>query len=141
MIDAKKCDLTQELRLRCSQTLGGSAIGITHLENGTKNEMLDTRTAVDDSRELIFRLVITGKTFHFEWGYAKDGVGKDKVDEASMQRIGPDFDTTKFSDEYCKYGEFTGTFVGLTCADRVLHRHCADFDFFDYDTDETKPVA
>lgn len=105
------------LRKYYSQTLGGSAIGITHLENGTKNEMLDTRTAVDDSRELIFRLVITGKTFHFEWGYAKDGVGKDKVDEASLQRIGPDFDTTKFSDEYCKYGEFTGTFVGLTCAD------------------------
>lgn len=34
------------------------------------------------------------------------------------------------SDEYCKYGEFTGTFVGLTCADRVKHRHYADFDFF-----------
>ncbi len=129
------------LRKYYSQTLSGSAIGITHLENGTKNEMLDTRTAVDDSRELIFRLVITGRSFHFEWGYAKDGVGKGKVDESSLQRIGPDFDTTKFSDEYCKYGEFTGTFVGLTCADRVLHRHCADFDFFDYDADETKPVA
>lgn len=42
------------------------------------------------------------------------------------------FDTTKFSDEYCKYGEFTGTMVGITCADRVKHRHYADYDFFEY---------
>ena len=40
-----------------------------------------------------------------------------------------------FSDEYCMYGEFTGTFVGLTCADRVKHRHYADFDFFEYKDD------
>ena len=31
-------------------------------------------------------------------------------------------DTTRFSDEYCKYGEFTGTMVGITCADRILQR-------------------
>lgn len=47
----------------------------------------------------------------------------------NYQRIGKVFDTTKFSDEYCKYGEFTGTFIGLTCADRVKHKHYADFDF------------
>ena len=46
----------------------------------------------------------------------------------------------KFSDEYCKYGEFTGTFVGITCADRVKHQHYADFDFFEYVADETKDV-
>ena len=48
--------------------------------------------------------------------------------------------TTKFSDEYCKYGEFTGTMVGITCADRVKHQHYADFDFFEYKADETKNV-
>lgn len=47
---------------------------------------------------------------------------------------------TEFSDEYCKYGEFTGTFVGITCADRVKHQHYADFDFFEYIADETKDV-
>ena len=47
---------------------------------------------------------------------------------------------TDFSDEYCKYGEFTGTFVGITCADRVKHQHYADFDFFEYIADETKDV-
>ena len=34
------------------------------------------------------------------------------------EKIGIPFDTTKFSDEYCKYGEFTGTMVGITCADQ-----------------------
>ena len=51
--------------------------------------------------------------------------------------MGEIFDTTKFSDEYCKYGEFTGTFVGITCADHVLHKRYADFDFLNYETDES----
>ena len=54
----------------------------------------------------------------------------------TYQKIGRIFDTTRFSDEYCKYGEFTGTMVGITCADRVLHKKCADFDFFEYKADE-----
>lgn len=53
---------------------------------------------------------------------------------------GPDFDTTTFSDEYCKYGEFTGTMVGIAVTDAALHEKTADFDFFDYEADETKPV-
>ena len=46
----------------------------------------------------------------------------------------------KFSDEYCKYGEFTGTMVGITCADRVKHKHYADFDFLEYVAKEDSPV-
>ena len=37
-------------------------------------------------------------------------------------------------------GEFTGTMVGITCADRVKHKHYADFDFFEYVADEDKNV-
>ncbi|MCR5100470.1 MAG: hypothetical protein K6B41_03840, partial [Butyrivibrio sp.] len=48
------------------------------------------------------------------------------------EKIGPEFDTSIFSDEYCEYGEFTGTMVGITCADHIFHRHYADFDFFEY---------
>ncbi len=55
-------------------------------------------------------------------------------------RIGQSFDTTKFSDEYCEYGEFTGTMVGITCADRVKHRQYADFDFFEYLADESREI-
>ena len=115
-----------------------------HLENGTKTEMLDTRTAVDDSQEIVMQVVFSGRKFHFAWAYkCTDGSGDachGKLKTSELKQIGPDFDTSKFSDEYCKFGEFTGLFVGITCADRLLHERCADFDFFNYEADETKGV-
>ncbi len=117
------------LRKYRSETLGQSALSIIHLENGQKHELLNTRIPVDDV-PVYLRLNIEGRRSWFEWSY----------DGKEYQRIGENFDTTKFSDEYCKYGEFTGTFVGLTCADRVRHRHYADFDFFEYRADEKKKV-
>ena len=117
------------LRKYYSETLGQSALSIIHLENGEKTEFLNTRIPVDDV-PIYLRLHIDGRKSYFEWSYD----GKDYL------AIGKVFDTTKFSDEYCKYGEFTGTFVGITCADRVKHQHYADFDFFEYIADETKDV-
>ena len=117
------------LRKYYSETLGQSALSIIHLENGEKTEFLNTRVPVDDV-PIYLRLHIDGRKSYFEWSYD----GKDYL------AIGKVFDTTKFSDEYCKYGEFTGTFVGITCADRVKHQHYADFDFFEYVADETKDV-
>lgn len=108
------------LRKYYSQTLGQSAISIIHLENGEKAELLDTRTAVDDV-PIYFRLVIEERVCQFSWS----------LDGQEYQTIGPKFDVTKFSDEYCKYGEFTGTMVGITCADRLFHKHYADFDFLE----------
>ncbi len=107
------------LRKYKSETLRQSALSIIHLQNGQKHELLNTRIPIDDV-PVYLRLNIAGRYSWFEWSY----------DGAVYQRIGENFDTTKFSDEYCKYGEFTGTFVGLTCADRV--KHYADFDFFEY---------
>lgn len=117
------------LRKYYSDTLNSSAISIIHLENGEKTEFINTRVKVDDS-PIYFRLKINERSSYFEWSYNGE----------NYERIGKVFDTTKFSDEYCKYGEFTGTFVGITCADRVLHKHYADFDFFDYKADESKNV-
>ena len=34
------------------------------------------------------------------------------------------------SDEYCKYGEFTGTMVGIFAVDSMFHKKEADFDYF-----------
>lgn len=117
------------LRKYYSETLKQSAISIIQLENGEKMEFLNTRIPVED-RPLYLRLFIKGRQAWFEWGY----------DQNNYERIGKVFDTTKFSDEYCKYGEFTGAMVGLTCADRMKHQKYADFDFFEYLADETKPV-
>ena len=117
------------LRKYYSETLKGSALSIVQLENGVKTEYLNTRIAVED-RPIYLRLWIRGRRCWFEWSY----------DGEHYTKIGRIFATAKFSDEYCQYGEFTGTMVGLTCADRMLHRHYADFDFFEYIADETKPV-
>lgn len=117
------------LRKYHSDTLGQDALTVVQMENGARTVYLDDRTPVH-AGPIYMRLFVEGRKCWFEWGY----------DGADYQRIGAVFDTTKFSDEYCKYGEFTGTMVGITCADRVLHRHYADFDFLEYVADETKPV-
>ena len=117
------------LRKYYSETLGQSALSIIHLENGEKTEFLNTRIPVED-KPIYLRLYIEGRKSWFEWSY----------DGENYEKIGRIFDTTRFSDEYCKYGEFTGTMVGITCADRVLHKKCADFDFFEYIADENRMV-
>ena len=109
------------LRKYYSETLGQSALSIVHLENGVKTEFADTRTPVEDC-PVFLRLFVQGRRTWFEWSY----------DGEDFRKIGPEFDTTRFSDEYCRYGEFTGTMVGLTCADRLKRQHYADFDFFEY---------
>lgn len=116
------------LRKYWSQTLGSGAISVVQLENGEKTDVVNTRMAVPEGA-LYFRLTISGRKSQFFWS----------LDGKDYQPIGPAFDTSKFSDEYCAYGEFTGAFVGMTCTDRVFHRQTADFDFFDYqvlDADE-----
>lgn len=117
------------LRKYYSETLRQSAISIVQIENGEKTEYVDTRVAVSEV-PIYFRIIVCGRTYHFEWSY--DGV--------EYIKIGSDFDTTKISDEYCSYGEFTGAFVGMTCTDKMLHKHYADFDLFEYRADEDKPV-
>ena len=117
------------LRKYRSETLKQDALLVIRMENGERTEYLDDRTPVDDGFVWML-LIIEGRSCHFEW--SSDG-------EKYVQ-IGPEFETSKFSDEYCRYGEFTGTMVGITCADRVRHKHYADFDFLEYIADETKPV-
>lgn len=109
------------LRKYYSQTLGQSALSVVSLENGVKTEYVDTRTPVEDV-PVYLRLYVDGRESWFEWSY----------DGTAYQKIGRIFHIAHFSDEYCKYGEFTGTMAGLTCADRMFHRHYADFDFFEY---------
>ena len=109
------------LRKYYSETLGGSALAILQLENGDKREFGESRIAVDD-RPIYLRLSVEDRYTWFQWSY--DGV--------SYNKIGPTFNTTRFSDEYCKYGEFTGTLVGICCEDRIQHKAYADFDMFEY---------
>ena len=99
------------LRKYYSETLGQSALSIIQLENGEKEEFLNTRIPVED-RPVYLRLHIEGRKSWFEWSY----------DGSSYVRIGREFDTTKYSDEYCKYGEFTASLkqLGFTEAELVV---------------------
>lgn len=107
------------LRKYYSESLGQSALLVQRMENGIRTQF--DRTAVEEGF-LYLRLYIQGKICWLEWS----------CDGDSYQKIGPEFDTTRFSDEYCEYGEFTGAMVGITCADRLYRRRYADFDFLEY---------
>ncbi len=117
------------LRKYYSETLGQSALALLQLENGERTEYLDTRIPVEGT-PLYLRVTVDGRDTYFSWSY----------DGEKYERIGRVFDTTKFSDEYCKYGEFTGTMVGITCCDRVRHERYADFDFLEYCAQEEKGI-
>ena len=109
------------LRKYYSQTLGGPAISVVRLDNGEKTDFNSARRAALDG-PVWMKLRIKGRESQFSLSF----------DGETWEEIGPAFDTSEFSDEYSQYGEFTGCFVGLTCADRVQHKKCADFDFFSY---------
>lgn len=113
-----------------SETLNHSAIAVMQVENGEKKEFSDSRTFVEDGKDIWMKLKINGRNSQFFWS----------LDGEDYSEIGPCFDTSKFSDEYSNFGEFTGTFVGITCGDRMMHSHTADFDFFDYEADEHADV-
>lgn len=102
-----------------SDTLQHSAISVMQVENGTKKEFSDARTWVEDHKDIWMKIIINGRKTQFLWS----------LDGEQYREIGPCFDTSKFSDEYSDFGEFTGTFVGITCGDRMMHSHTADFDF------------
>lgn len=112
------------LRKYYSESMKQSALVVIQLENGERTEHSNARVLVEEC-PIYLRLYVEERESWFEWSY--DGI--------NYQKIGSIFDTSKFSDEYCKYGEFTGTMVGLTCADRYRHQHYADFDFFEYSAD------
>ena len=113
-----------------SDTLQHSALSVLQVENGEKREYSDFRTFLEDGQEIYMRLKIRGRESQFQWC----------LDGENYRNIGPCFDTSKFSDEYSQFGEFTGAFVGITCGDRMMHSHTADFDFFDYQADEKAAV-
>ena len=85
---------------------------------------------MEDGKDIYLRVSIRGRDVKFSWS----------VDGEDYADIGPVFDISRLSDEYSEYGEFTGTFVGITCGDRMMHKHTADFDFFDYQADEHADV-
>lgn len=109
------------LRKYYSQTLGRPALALLQLENGVRREYLDTRVPAGDA-PVKMKVTVDGRRLRFSY----------TLEDNDFKQIGGEFDTSILSDEYCKYGEFTGAFVGIICVDRMFHKQCADFDYFDY---------
>lgn len=100
-------------------------VRIRRLENGVRTE---TQGVLAPAGPIWLKLMLTGKRYSFS--YSCDG--------ERWAGIGDSYDMTKLSDEYCAYGEFTGTMVGLFVTDGMLHKKSADFDFFDHRINEGK---
>lgn len=111
-----------------STSMDCAALNVEAMENGERR--IYGRTEIKDGVPVYLRIKMRGRSVRFEFGYD----GKDFKD------LGVELDLSKLSDEYCTYGEFTGTSVGMVCIDRLFHRKYADFDFFEYKADETKNV-
>ena len=105
------------LRKYRSDTLKGPALAVRRIKNGEKN---DCEPVPAGNGPVWMRLKIEGRRSFFSYSF----------DGRQWQPIGPVFDTGEFSDEYSRFGGFTGCFVGLTCDDGMLRQKCADFDFF-----------
>ena len=104
-----------------SDHLKSAALLLIYVENGVKKEYLDSETAIEGGKSVWLKLDIFERESSFS--YSLDG--------KTYQKIGELLDTSKFSDEYCEYGEFTGTMTGICCCDRMYHTKCAEFDFFE----------
>lgn len=109
------------LRKYYSETMGGPALLVTVMENGRRTQYLDQRTPVGPG-PVWLRAAVSGRACQFSW--SRDG--------ERFTDIGPVCDMSRLSDEYCAYGEFTGTVAGIFCVDRMFRRKCADFDFLEY---------
>lgn len=102
----------------------GKSLRIIHSDNGTYEEPLEAGVKLEVGAPCYLRVIFDYATLQFS--YSQDG--------QSWQEIGGQFDATKLSDEYCREGTFTGTFIGLCAQDLSGAGLAADFDYFEYNT-------
>lgn len=109
------------LRKAYSEKRNGPVLDILIVDNGNRSYIQNCETPVENGT-LCLKVVVDGRRLQFYWSY----------EGGDYQSIGPALDTSHYSDEYCKNGEFTGAFLGIGCSDSLLHSACADFALFEY---------
>lgn len=105
-----------------SEKLQAPVLSMIQLENGERKEFTDIQIKCPDA----VVLAVDFQNRDIQFSYA--------TIENEIKKIGPVFNLSKYSDEYCKYGEFTGTFVGMFAVDSMFHRKEAQFEYFEYTT-------
>ena len=106
------------------ETSGAAQLAIIYMDNGERHD--DPQKIRLAEGEIYLAIAINGREVQCSWS----------VDGEHYHPIGAVYDTSHFADEYSRYGEFTGAFVGMACVDSMLHRKEALFDFFCYRADE-----
>ncbi len=109
------------LRKTYCERLGQPVLDLLRVNNGERIELLELGVPVGQG-SVYLKLTVLERELRFYWS----------LDGENFNHIGDVYETSEFSDEYCKHGEFTGTFVGIGCVDALLHEKVADFDYFEY---------
>ncbi|MGN0521076.1 MAG: glycoside hydrolase family 43 protein [Eubacterium sp.] len=94
---------------------------VIRLKNGKREAFENQSVSLESDKYVILALKLRGRTAQFYWGY----------NENCLNEISNSFDLSEFSDEYCKFGEFTGTFAGIMCYDSLFRNKTAYFDYFE----------
>ncbi|MBD5460119.1 MAG: glycoside hydrolase family 43 protein, partial [Lachnospiraceae bacterium] len=111
--------------LRITDTDGRKTLGVLYNING---EISFPGQEVDITGVKRVHLRIEVKEEQMRFYYACE-------EEKGFLPIGEQYDITTLSDECCREGCFTGTFVGICCQDTSGCRKYADFDYFEYRED------
>jgi xylan 1,4-beta-xylosidase len=120
------------LRIGREQEGGDVLLMLTTLVNGSRTERLCATTPKDRPAGSRLYLRLTVRERELRFFYSMDASAEQGLDAAVWVPAGPVLDTSELSDEFCKYGEFTGTFVGVACVDARSRSNYADFDWFEY---------
>jgi len=113
------------LRKTYEEAKESAVLDMLRVENGVRKDLLATSIPIKKDVPVTMRIQVKGRSTTFSWS----------TDGENYKQIGTEYDTSEFSDEYCKYGEFTGTFIGIACVDSLFHKKYADFDYFEYHID------
>lgn len=111
------------LHLTYDEDLHSPVIALLQVENGRKRDYPVVKTLSEPFGEVTFMLDI--KQRETRLSYAIDGGVAVWVDQV--------FDTSLFSDEASRYGEFTGAFCGIHAFDYLDRSFIADFSSLSYE--------
>jgi xylan 1,4-beta-xylosidase len=116
-------DSTHWVYLRVSQdeTLG-KTLNLLVCDKGFYSEPLAQEIPISSEGNIFLRVNFNRATFQFSYS----------SDNQTWHNIGPAFDSSHLSDDYCNGLAFTGTFIALCVQDLAGTKHHADFDFFEY---------
>ena len=110
------------LRISYDEECGGKCLGIWSCDNQSFSYPLKKDVPIHDWKRCYLRVQVNQDRLQFYYS----------ADEKNWLTIGPVLDAGRLSDDYCREGKFTGTFVGLCCQDLTGQHKSADFDFFEY---------